>query len=164
MVFPGIIAPKRNVTFIIKDTLNRHAIFGPTMRSREPIVVTRTDPRADFKTVISEGKLKLESGTSVIIFPQSTRTLDFVPEEFSSLGVKLAKANNVPIIPVAIKTNFWGNARFLKAFGPIDRSQPIHMDFGNPIEVCGTGKEEHKQIIDFILDSLDKWKYSAQYN
>lgn len=162
MVFPGIIAPKRKVTFVIKDTLSRHAIFGPTMRSREPIVVTRTDPRADFKTVINEGKLKLESGTSVIIFPQSTRTVDFNPEEFNSLGVKLAKANNVSIIPIAIKTDFWGNAQFLKAFGPIDRSKLIHMDFGQPMQVSGTGKEEHQRIVDFIVNSLKAWKNTIE--
>jgi len=157
MIFPGIIAPKKNVTFVVKDTLVRHAIFGPTMRSRDPIVVTRTDPRADFKKVISEGKEKLDQGISVIIFPQSTRTVHFNPEEFSSLGVKLAKANQVPIIPVAIKTDYWGNARFLKAFGPIDRKQPIHMEFGEAIHVKGTGKEEHNYIIDFISSRLEMW-------
>lgn len=164
MVFPGIIAPKRKVTFVVKDTLIKHAIFGPTMRSREPIVVTRTDPRADFKTVIGEGKLKLEAGISVVIFPQSTRTVDFNPEEFNSLGVKLAKANNVSIIPVAIKTDYWGNARFLKAFGSIDRSQPIHMHFGNPIKVSGTGKVEHTQIVEFIVNNLKEWDQSTVNN
>jgi 1-acyl-sn-glycerol-3-phosphate acyltransferase len=164
MIFPGIIAPKRKVTFVVKDTLIKHAIFGPTMRSREPIVVTRTDPRADFKTVIGEGKSKLEEGISVVIFPQSTRTVEFSPEEFSSLGVKLAKANNVSIIPVAIKTDFWGNAKFLKAFGPIDRSRPIHMHFGNPMKVTGTGKEEHTQIVDFILTHLKEWDHSKGSN
>ena len=158
MIFPGIIAPRKKVTFVVKDTLVRHAIFGPTMRSRDPIVVTRTDPRADFRTVISEGKEKLDQGISVVIFPQSTRTVDFVPEEFNSLGVKLAKANGVPIIPVAIKTDFWGNAKFLKAFGPIDRSKPIHMNFGEPIEVKGTGKEEHNFIINYITERLEDWK------
>lgn len=158
MVFPGIIAPKRKVTFVVKNTLIKHAIFGPTMRSRDPIVVTRTDPRVDLKTVITEGTEKLSAGISIVIFPQSTRTVHFNPEEFNSLGVKLAKMNNVPIIPVAIKTDFWGNAQFLKAFGPIDRKQPIYMDFGKPIEVKGTGKEEHRFIIDFIMTRLNKWQ------
>jgi len=164
MIFPGIIAPKRKVTFVVKDTLNRHAIFGPTMRSRDPIVVTRTDPRADFRTVIAEGKMNLDKGTSVVIFPQSTRTVDFKAEEFSSLGVKLAKANNVPIVPVAIKTDFWGNAKFLKAFGPIDRRKPIHIDFAEPMMVKGTGKEEHREIIDFIFKRLQEWQYDSTKN
>lgn len=158
MIFPGLIAPRRKVTFVVKDTLNKHAIFGPTMRSRNPIVVTRTDPRADFKTVMSKGAENLKSGISIVIFPQSTRTVDFKPEEFSSLGVKLAKSNKVPIIPVAIKTDFWGNAKFLKAFGPIDRSKPIHIEFGKPIIVEGTGKSEHQLIIDFIMKRLSEWQ------
>ena len=162
MIFPGIIAPKRKVTFVVKDTLIRHAIFGATMRSRDPIVVTRTDPRADFKTVMAEGKKRLDDGISVVIFPQSTRTVDFNPEEFNSLGIKLAKANRVQVIPVAIKTDFWGNAKFLKAFGPIDRSKPIYMDFGEPFEIEGTGKEEHQKIVDFISGKLAMWNSISQ--
>ena len=157
MIFPGVIAPRKKITFVVKDTLVRHAIFGPTMRSRDPIVVTRVDPRADFKKVMTEGKSKLDTGISVIIFPQSTRTVEFNPQEFNSLGIKLAKANDVPVIPVAIKTDFWGNAKFLKAFGPINRNLPIHMDFGKPFHVEGTGKEEHNRIIDFISSRLTDW-------
>ena len=36
MIFPGIIAPERWVTFVVKDTLVTHPVFGPVMRSRNP--------------------------------------------------------------------------------------------------------------------------------
>ena len=73
------------------------------MRSRNPIVVGRTDPRKDFETVMNGGAERLKNGISIIIFPQSTRSLDFKPEEFNSLGVKLAKKAGVQVVPVAIK-------------------------------------------------------------
>jgi 1-acyl-sn-glycerol-3-phosphate acyltransferase len=104
------------------------------------------------------GMDKLRSGISVIIFPQSTRSLDFKPEEFNSLGVKLAKKAGVQVVPVAIRTDFWGNGKYIKELGPIDRHKPIHIKFGEPFSISGNGREEHQKIIDFIKSSLEEWR------
>lgn len=157
-VFPCIIAPLMKVTFVVKNSLVDHPFFGPVMRSRNPIVVGRDNPREDFKIVIEKGKALLEQGISVIIFPQSTRALTFEPEKFNSLGVKLAKAAHVKVIPVAIKTDFWGNGKILKDLGPLSRNQPIYMNFGEPLSIKGSGKEEHQYIIDFIQRNLSDWE------
>jgi 1-acyl-sn-glycerol-3-phosphate acyltransferase len=157
MTFPGIIAPYMEVTFVVKESLARHPIFGPVMSARNPILVKRSNPREDFQTVMAKGKEFLANGTSVIIFPQSTRSAEFIPEEFNSLGIKLARAASVQVIPVAIKTDFWGNGKYLKELGPLRRSSPIHMVFGTPFPITGNGKEEHKQVIDFIITHLQQW-------
>jgi 1-acyl-sn-glycerol-3-phosphate acyltransferase len=158
MIFPGIIAPLREVTFVVKESLVKHPLFGDVMRSRNPIVVGRTDPRKDFEAVMNGGMDLLKQGISIIIFPQSTRSLDFKPEEFNSLGVKLAKKAGVQVVPVAIKTDFWGNGKLVKELGPLDRHKPIHIKFGEPFTVQGNGKEENQKIIDFIKTSLEEWK------
>ncbi len=106
MIFPGLIAPVKEVTFVVKDKLITSKIFGPIMRARDPIAVGRTDSRKDLLTVLNEGKEKLARGTSIIIFPQSTRKISFHPEEFNSLGIKLAQKNGVRVVPMAIKTDF----------------------------------------------------------
>lgn len=156
-VFPCIIAPLMEVTYVVKRSLVDHPLFGPVMRSRNPIVVERTNPREDFQTVMTEGKKLLAQGTSIIVFPQSTRTVGLIPEEFNSMGIKLAKAAGVQVVPVAIKTNFWGNGKILKDVGPVDRSQPVHMVFGEPFAVQGSGKDEHKRVVEFISDNLRQW-------
>ncbi len=61
------------VTFVVKESLVKHPLFGDVMRSRNPIVVGRTDPRKDFEAVMNEGAEKLSKGISIIIFPQSTQ-------------------------------------------------------------------------------------------
>lgn len=157
MVFPCIIAPYMNVTFVVKESLVKHPFFGPIMRSRNPIVVSRENSREDLQTVMKTGQNLLAEGTSIIIFPQSTRTVEFKPKEFNSLGVKLARSAKVQVIPIAIKTDFWGNDKYLKDLGPIDRSKPIHMAFGEPLSIKGTGKEENELIIEFIRSHLEKW-------
>lgn len=158
MIFPCIIAPKMDVTFVVKDSLVTHPIFGPIMRSRNPIVVSRSNSRKDLHTVISKGQELLAKGVSVVIFPQSTRKVKFIPEEFNSLGIKLAHKAGTQVLPIAIKTDFWENGRFIKDLGPIKRHRPIYMDFGAPFSITGTGKEDLKKIIEFISQRLKTWK------
>ena len=55
MTFPGIIQPLKDVTFIVKDSLVNHWVFGPVMRSRNPIVLSRSNPREDFRIVMEQG-------------------------------------------------------------------------------------------------------------
>ncbi len=158
MVLPGIVAPHREVTFVVKESLVKHPLFGHVMRSRDPIVVGRTDPRKDFETVMTKGMELLSRGTSIIIFPQSTRSVEFKPEEFNSLGVKLAKRAGVKVVPLALKTDFWGQGKIIKELGPLDSSKHIYFSFGEPFAVKGAGKTENQQVIDFIEASLREWK------
>ncbi len=157
-VLPCIIAPFMEVTFVVKESLTRHPLFGPVMRARNPIVVQRDNPREDFQTVMTRGKELLDKGISIVIFPQSTRSPEFIPAEFNSMGIKLARAAGAHIIPVAVKTDFWGNGKYLKDIGPINRKKPIHILFGEPMAIRGNGKEEHKQVIDFIVSNLQLWR------
>jgi 1-acyl-sn-glycerol-3-phosphate acyltransferase len=157
MVLPGIIAPHRDVTFVVKESLVRHPFFGHVMRSRDPIVVGRTDPRKDFEEVMTKGADLLKKGVSIVIFPQSTRSVEFKPEEFNSLGVKLARKAGVNIVPIALKTDFWGQGKMIKELGPLDSKKPIYMKFGEPFLVTGNGKEENQKIIEFIQSSLLDW-------
>ncbi|MGD9873552.1 MAG: lysophospholipid acyltransferase family protein [Kiritimatiellia bacterium] len=157
MVFPFIIASVLDAVYVVKEELVNGKFFGPLMRARDPIAVGRSNPREDFKRVITEGCEKLAKGISVIIFPQHTRKVEFIPEEFNTIGVKLASKAGVRVVPIAIKTDWWGNSSVAKAFGPIDRSKPIHIAFGPPMSVQGTGKQENQQIIEFIQAHLARW-------
>lgn len=157
MILPSIIAPHREVTFVVKESLVKHPLFGDVMRSRNPIVVGRTDARKDLEAVMNGGMELLSKGISIIIFPQSTRSLAFKPEDFNSLGVKLAKKAGVQVVPVAIKTDFWGNGKWIKELGPLNSKKPIYFKFGEPFSITGNGKEENQKIIEFIQSNLAVW-------
>jgi 1-acyl-sn-glycerol-3-phosphate acyltransferase len=158
MILPSIIGPHKELTFVVKESLVNHPLFGDVMRSRNPIVVGRTDPRKDLEAVMNGGVELLNKGISIVIFPQSTRSTEFKPEEFNSLGVKLAKKAGADVIPVALKTDFWGNGKLIKELGPLDSSKHIYIRFGEPMQIKGNGKEENQKIIDFIQSSLESWK------
>lgn len=159
MVLPFLIAQIMDVTFVVKESLVKSWAFGPVMKSRDPIVVSRHNSRDDLVLVMTRGQEILANGRSIVIFPQSTRRTEFRPDEFNSLGVKLASKAGVPVIPFALKTDFWRNGRFVKDLGPLDpRNKDVYFNFGQPMDIKGTGKEENKAIIEFIQANLKAWK------
>lgn len=158
MILPSIIGTLKELTFVVKESLVKHPLFGDVMRSRNPIVVGRTDPRKDLEAVMNEGVEKLNKGISIVIFPQSTRSVEFKTDDFNSLGVKLAKKAGVKVVPIALKTDFWGNGKVIKELGPLDHNKHIHIKFGEPMSITGNGKEENQKIIEFIKSSLEEWK------
>ena len=156
-VLPTIIAPFKETTFVVKQSLVDYPIFKHIMRARKPITVGRSNPRDDLKTVFEGGAEKLRAGSSIIIFPQTTRTFAFDPEQFNTIGVKLAKKADVPVIPIALKTDAWGNGAYLKDFGEIDPSKKVYFAFGKPLRIKDRGNEEHQEIIEFIKGKLRVW-------
>ncbi|MCP5097939.1 MAG: 1-acyl-sn-glycerol-3-phosphate acyltransferase, partial [Chloroflexi bacterium] len=157
-IFPCLIAPFMPVTFVVKASLLRYPFFGKMIASQNPIALGRVNPREDLKKVMEQGCERLQNGISIIVYPQGTRTMDFDPSTFNSLGVRLAKKAGVQVIPVAVKTDFWQNGRFLRDFGPIKREQPIHIAFGAPIDVSSNSKVAHRQALDFICTHVSEWQ------
>jgi len=156
-VLPCLVTPIKPTTFVVKEKLMRGVFFGKIMKSRDPIVVGRENAREDMEIVLREGEKRLRDGKSVILFPEGTRQAGFVPENFNSLGTKLAKRAGVKVLPVALKTDFWSNGRFLKGFGPLKRKRRIHIAFGEAMDVEKKEKETHQRVVDFISRNFAAW-------
>ncbi len=157
LLLPGMVQPLKPVTFIVKESLLTYPVFKHIMRARDPVAVSRTNPRQDLKAVLDGGEVRLLKGISIIVFPQTTRSNIFDPGQMSSIGVKLAKKCGVPIMPLALKTDAWRNGKYLKDFGPIDAEKEVKFAFGEPLSVTGKGAEEQQAINAFIMRKLDEW-------
>jgi 1-acyl-sn-glycerol-3-phosphate acyltransferase len=158
VTLPAIIQPLKPVTFIVKRSLLEYPVFRHVMRARDPIAVDRVNPRDDLKAVLDGGCERLQQGISIIVFPQTTRTPTFDPEQFNTIGVKLAKRAEVPVVPIALRTDAWGNGRWIKEFGKIDPGSAVYYHFGEPFRIQGRGHAEHEQIVAFITDRLAAWQ------
>lgn len=156
-ILPCLIMPYRKFTFVLKKSLTQYPIFRHIIHTLNPIVVDRTNPREDLKKVLSDGLNCLKRNVSVLIFPQTTRSLTFNPKSFNTLGVKLARKGQVPVVPLAVKTDAWGMGKVLKDIGRIDPKKPVRIAFGDPVDITGNGKLEHRLIIDFISGKLGDW-------
>ncbi|MDR3176068.1 MAG: 1-acyl-sn-glycerol-3-phosphate acyltransferase [Desulfovibrio sp.] len=156
-VLPSLINPRKTVTFVVKDSLLRYPWFGPVLQSRDPIVVRRKNPREDFATVLEEGIERLGKGISLIVFPQSTRTPVFDPAVFNSIAVKLARRADVPLLPVALRTDAWRNGKYIKDYGGLCTEIRVSIRFGEALRVSGNGKREQAQVCEFISARLADW-------
>ena len=156
-LLPGIIGPAKKLGFVIKESLLQHPIFGDVMRAVPHIAVTRDNPRQDLQMVMAKGAEFLKNGTSFCIFPQATRGLVFDESKFNTLGVKLARRAGVPVIPVAMKTNFWGNGKFIKDIGRIRPQEPVRIAFGPAIPTTLPQAEVHARVVEFVRANLQAW-------
>jgi 1-acyl-sn-glycerol-3-phosphate acyltransferase len=158
-VLPGLLIPRcSNLTFVVKRSLTEYPFFKHIMLSRNPVVVDRVNPRDDLKAVLEQGAARLAAGYSLAIFPQHTRSIEFNPEQFNSIGIKLAARTGAPVVPVALQTSAWSPGKRFKDYGPIIPARPVHFAFGAPFTVAGKGNEEHQRVVRFIQEHLVRWQ------
>jgi len=157
ITLPYFMQPIHPITYVIKESLLHYPMFKYVMRSCQPVAVGRVNPRQDLKTVLDEGGQRLAAGLSIIIFPQTTRSRTFDPEQMSTIGVKLAKSAGVPVLPLALKTDAMANGSIIKDLGKIYPQRTVHYAFAPPLAISGNGRDEHQAINAFILEKLDSW-------
>lgn len=164
LILPCILLAFGKVTFVVKESLLRYPVLGIIIRAIHPIAVTRENPRQDLKTVLDQGVALISRGCSIIIFPQATRSATFDETSFNSLGVKLAQRAGVPVVPVALKTDFQGNGKIVKDMGPVDPTKTLFIKFGEPELVEGKAQGMHRKVIAFILQNLRAWGAQVHSN
>ncbi len=156
--YPYIIRPYLPVTFVIKEDLAKMPFLKHIFLSRNPILVTRKNPREDLRQVLQGGTELLNQGISIIIFPQTTRTNVIKAESFNSIGVKLARRAGVPVVPVAVQSEAWGCGKWIKDLGRIHPDRNVRVSFGEPLYLQGNGRKEHEETFAFIEDKLKSWR------
>ena len=145
--------------FVIKESLMTYPVFGHIMQGMSCIPMTRTNPIQDLKTLLKQGCEMLNNNISIIIFPQKTRGVEFVADEFNSIGCKLARRAGVKIQPFALDTSFWGKGKLVSDYGPITRSSKVRYSFGEGMDVDSKNqKEVHEKCVGFIESKLNEWK------
>lgn len=157
-VMHALVREYLDISFVVKKSLLDIPIFRHIMSSLHVIPVSRTNPREDLKAVLTEGKKMLESGCSMIVFPQATRSATFDPEQFNSIGIKLAKSAGVQVIPMALKTDFLSNGKVCRDLGPVHPEKAVRFEFGEPIAIEGNGQAQQQAVIDFISGCFDRWQ------
>lgn len=161
MVLLCMLRPFMKSTYVIKDELTRYPAVKHLTKEMRAITVSRSNPAADLKKVISEGSERLAEGWSVIVFPQATRAVKFDAEGFNTLGLRLARKAGAPVVPLALKTDFWSNGKRIKDIGRIRPEKRIHFEFGEPFEV-GNVKADHQRVMAFIQDRLSVWQEEGE--
>jgi 1-acyl-sn-glycerol-3-phosphate acyltransferase len=142
LVFLGIL-PKN--CFVCKKSLLNIPFFGWGMRLTKHIPIDRKQGMQALKSVIKEGKDRLNLGLSIVIFPEGTRVPPYQNPKFHKSGSALAKATGYPVVPIAHNAGqCWRRNSFLKYPGKIT------VIVGSPYDTKG-------KSVDEINDTMYAW-------
>ncbi|MBL0224485.1 MAG: 1-acyl-sn-glycerol-3-phosphate acyltransferase [Geobacteraceae bacterium] len=96
-----IAAIPRRIYWIAKKELFDIPVFGPSMRRGGYIPLDRSDGRKALKSMENAADI-IRQGSSVVMFPEGTRTRDGHLLPFKRGGFMLAVRAGVPVIPATI--------------------------------------------------------------
>ena len=108
-------------TTLIKRELLWIPFFGWAFALNKPIAIDRGSPRAALKKLIKAGRLRLEQGFHVVLFPEGTRMPSGEVGSFQPGGAALAAAAEAPVLVVAHNAGaHWPAHRLRKTPGTIE--------------------------------------------
>jgi 1-acyl-sn-glycerol-3-phosphate acyltransferase len=157
MVFPTTLLSFGKLSIVLKASLDKMPLVGASTHTVGCIGVSRKNAREDLKTVLEEGAKRLATGSSVLLFPQGTRQSVFDGKKFNSLGSKLAERAGVPVVPLAVKTDFLQTGKWIKDFGPVDPNKPIRFACGPVLLPALGARKMHEQSVAFIEGKIKEW-------
>jgi len=115
-------------TFIAKKEMGKIPLLNRVLKAKGCILLDRENPRNAIKN-INDGIKLLNSGVSVVLFPEGTRSKGPAMNEFKPGGLRLALKSGVKIVPVTIKNSYMllehNNGKVTPADVDITFSEPI---------------------------------------
>ncbi|RDH81001.1 MAG: 1-acyl-sn-glycerol-3-phosphate acyltransferase, partial [endosymbiont of Escarpia spicata] len=137
-----------NKAWVLKRELLNVPIFGWALRLFQPIAIDRSAGRKAVVQLIRDGKDRLESGLSVIIFPEGTRTAPGTRRRYRIGGPLLAEKSGHPVLPVAHNAGvFWRRRDIKKYPGTID------VRIGPVIETDSLSADEINEKVEEWIES-----------
>jgi 1-acyl-sn-glycerol-3-phosphate acyltransferase len=117
MALQSILPPQ---TWVLKRELLRVPFFGWGLAMLKPVAIDRASGRKALKQLVERGKVCLEEGRWLIVFPEGTRMAPGKMRKFGFGGAMLAEKSGHPVVPVAHNAGqFWPRRGFLKKPGVI---------------------------------------------
>ena len=68
-----------------------------------------------------------------------------------------AEQAQVPLVPIALQTDFAGLGRWIKDFGPVDPGRPVRFAAGAPIPAGTPSRAMQQQCVACIGEKLAAW-------
>ncbi|MDA3902992.1 MAG: lysophospholipid acyltransferase family protein [Desulfuromusa sp.] len=91
--------------WMAKQELFRIPLFGLALKRSGFIPIDRSNRRKTMQSIIAAAQ-QIKEGTSMIIFPEGTRTPDGQLQEFKKGALLIAAKAQVPVVPIAIHGSY----------------------------------------------------------
>ena len=121
-----------------------------------PVYVDRGDPTQS-RAALAGAVERIQSGTSVLIFPEGTRMPTAEPGPFKKGAFHMAMQAGVPIVPVVIRNA----GELMGASGIAMRPGTVDVHVLEPIDTSDWQAEDLGTIVPAVrqlfVDTLEKW-------
>ena len=133
--------------WISKDRVFRFPIIGWTMSLAGYVKMDRSSSRASYGALV-EATEKLKTGTSILIFPEGSRSKGEHINKFKRGPFLLAIKAKTPIVPISIN----GTKNIVKSGWPWIHPEKVKVFIGPPVPVDGLEEKDAVILKDEIHD------------
>jgi 1-acyl-sn-glycerol-3-phosphate acyltransferase len=136
--------------WLAKEELFKVFILGPAMRAAGYIPIDRSDRKKALESLQLAAE-KVKKGTSIVIFPEGTRSPDGILQEFKKGGFILAIKSQQYLVPIAIS----GSYHVLRKRG-VWMIQPgvIDVTIDRPISTVGLSVKENEALMQTVREII----------
>ena len=144
--------------WLAKAELFKIPIFGRAMRGVGYISIDRSNRKSAFES-LKRAAQTIRNGTSVLIFPEGTRSRDGNMLPFKKGGFVLSVDSGVPIVPIIIR----GTREIIPKGHFMIRPAPITMQILDPVETSGYTRKTKDALLAHIRSILiDNFKKESR--
>ena len=136
--------------FVAKEELGRIPVFGRAWNTAGHISVNRSDRVQAIRTLEHFGNLVRTDNSSIVIFPEGTRSWDGQLLPFKKGAFMLALHTQIDIVPTAV---YGGRSILKKGDWRIGRGTII-VRFGEPIPTTGYDETNRDVLITLVRDRI----------
>jgi 1-acyl-sn-glycerol-3-phosphate acyltransferase len=131
--------------WVLKRELTWVPLFGWGLATLAPIAINRGAGRRAVHQIIEQGRARLESGKTVVVYPEGTRVPAGYRRRYGIGGAVLAAETGYPVVPIAHNAgSAWPRHSFRVGPGMVT------VAVGPPIDSRGLSAEE-------IRDRAEQW-------
>lgn len=146
------------LSYVFKKELLWIPLFGWALYRLDMIYIDRSKRKEAWNKVAEQGRILMDQGNWVIMFPEGTRTVPGVDPAYKTGASRLGVATDAVLVPIAITSGrCWRRASFALSPGTID------VAIGEPISCQGRTAEdlmhEVKEWVEAKMRELDPEPY-----
>lgn len=147
-----VVALKGNVNIVFKKELIYVPVWGWALRFGHFIMIDRSNPRKAMAS-IERAAESIRKGSSVILFPEGTRTTDGKLQPFKRGAFSLAAKAGVPVVPLTINGTFTIMPKGTLKVIPAN----ISVIIGEPIPAANSeGKDAELKLMEQAHRAIEK--------
>jgi len=138
-----------NFRWLAKEELFKIPFLGRAMSNAGAIAINRSQGREALKSLQKVAE-RIKAGTSILIFPEGTRSADGNLHPFKAGAMLLAIKSGVPLVPIA----FIGSYSVLPKGAFLTHPGTITIKIGDPITVAGCGTKDKQELALIVHDKV----------